>query len=243
MTYEEAQQTSARWLREAGITPGMRVLDAGCGPGSVTALLFGLLEGRGEVVGLDRDPAFLAQAAARHAGQPLRLHEVDLAGELPELGEFDAVVARRVLLYLPDPAAGLRRLVARLRPGGLVFVQDFVLLDAPTGLPLHDAARRWIVDMLAAEGAPADPGRRLPALFAAAGLPFPVMRAEAEVAAPGQGDTLADKVRFVLPRILATGVDPAEVGVESLAERLRAERDAAALPWLGELAVAAWART
>jgi SAM-dependent methyltransferase len=197
----------------------------------------------GSVVGLDRDETWLAAARAQHAGRSAEFRAVDLAGGLPDdLGTFDALVARRVLMYLPDPAATLRRLVAHVRPGGVVFVQEFVLFDTPTALPLHDTVRGWMQRMLGAEGVPWDFGRSLPRLFSAAGLPAPVIRAEADVASPGQGDSLVDRIRFVLPRLVEAGVSAAEIDVDTLGERLRAERDARGEAWFGDLVVAGWAR-
>src|SRR5688572_31457542 len=56
-----------RFLRGAGIAPGMRVLDIGCGVGDVTLLCADLVGPEGAVVGVDRDPAALARASERVA--------------------------------------------------------------------------------------------------------------------------------------------------------------------------------
>jgi SAM-dependent methyltransferase len=244
VNYHQVQASlTSRWLAEAGVGPGQRVLDVGCGPGSVTELLLDLVGEAGQVVAIDQSDAYLAAAAARHAGRPVSLRRVDLNEPLPDdLGRFDAIVGRRVLMYLRDPAATLARLAPLAAPGGVVFFQELVLDGARSGLPLHDQTRDWMVRMLAAEGASWAAGRALPAYFRDAGLPPPVMRAEVEVAAPGHPDTITERIGWVLPRLAAAGVDLAEVGVETLADRLRAERDAAAAPWMVELAVAGWCR-
>jgi SAM-dependent methyltransferase len=243
MTYEEGQAITLRWLADAGIGPGQRVLDVGAGPGSVTALLLEHIGPDGSVVGLDRDAAFLEQARARHAGRPVVYREVDLAGPLPDdLGTFDAIVGRRVLMYLPDPVGTLRSLARLLRPGGVVFFQEFVLDDAPSALPLHDTVRDWLITMLRGERASWTMGAALPGLFAEAGLGWPVMRAEIDVATPGQPDSLVDRIRFVLGRLAAAGIDPATIDVETLSARLHAERAAVGVPWMADRAVAAWAR-
>lgn len=244
MNYEEGQAITGRWLTDAGIGPGQRVLDVGAGPGSVTALLLDRLGPDGEVVGIDNNDPFLDQARARHAGRNATFRHVDLAGPLPDdLGTFDAIVGRRVLMYLPDPAATLTRLRLLLRPGGLVFFQEFVLDDAPTALPLHDTVRSWLITMLRAESASWTLGQDLPKLFAAAGLPWPVMRAEVDVACPGQPDSLLDRLRFVLPRLAAVGIDEATIGLDTLSQRLHDERAAAQTAWMADIAVAGWARS
>ncbi|KAI9002991.1 methyltransferase [Hyaloraphidium curvatum] len=243
MIFEEAQAVTARWLEEAGLAPGDRVLDVGCGPGNVTGLLLARVGGAGAVVGLDRHDGLLAAARARH-GDRATFVAADLLQPLPaELGTFDAVVARRVLMYLPDPAAVLRRLLALLRPGGLVFVQEFVLADGPhAGLPLHDQVAGWLRRMLEREGASSTFGLRLPSLFADAGLPWPVVRAEVDVAAPGQPDTIADRIRMVAPRLIEAGVPTDDIGIDTLAERLQNERQTAREQWMAETMVAAWSR-
>jgi SAM-dependent methyltransferase len=243
MTYEEGQALTSRWLGAAGLAAGQRVLDLGCGPGNLARLALDHIGPGGQLVGLDRDEAFLAAARAQHAGRDARFAAADLRGPLPEdLGAFDAVLLRRVLMYLPDPAGLLRRAAVHLRPGGLIFVQELIMDEPPASLPLHRACFGWLRRMLDREGASASFGRGLPALFRAAGLPAPVVRAEADVAAPGQPCTLAHRLRFVLPRLAEAGVDLAEVQIDTLEARLRAERDATGEAWWGDLAVAAWAR-
>src|SRR5436190_13944258 len=63
-----------RFFRDAGIAPGMRVLDVGCGPGDTTFLAADLVGETGEVVGVDRAPAALV--AARRRANALSLHNV-----------------------------------------------------------------------------------------------------------------------------------------------------------------------
>ena len=59
---------TVRLLRDAGIGAGMRVLDAGCGTGDVTALAAELVGAGGAVVGVDRSGEVLATARARAEG-------------------------------------------------------------------------------------------------------------------------------------------------------------------------------
>src|SRR5882672_3069775 len=61
-----------RFFLEAGIRPGMRVLDVGSGAGHVAFLTAELVGGAGEVVGVDRAPAALATARARVEAYSLR---------------------------------------------------------------------------------------------------------------------------------------------------------------------------
>jgi ubiquinone/menaquinone biosynthesis C-methylase UbiE len=108
------------------LRPGMRVLDVGCGPGSITR---GLAEcvAPGEVVGVDVSDEVLeiarSEAVSRRV-QNLRF-ERGSAYELPLAdASFDVAFAHQVLQHLGEPAAALREMLRVVRPGGLVAVRD-----------------------------------------------------------------------------------------------------------------------
>ena len=115
-----------RWLVEAGIRSGMRVLDVGSGVGDVALLAAELVGPTGEVIGTDRVDAALtiaAERAAAHLVTNVRFLECDPA-EMTFDEPFDAVIGRYVLMYQPDPAAMVRRLVTHLRPGGVLMFHE-----------------------------------------------------------------------------------------------------------------------
>ena len=98
-----------RFLRQAGLAPGMRVLDLGSGAGNVARLAAELVGPDGAVVGIERDPAAV-ELARRRTDAPNVEYRVGDAETLDGVeGGFDAVVGRLVLMYLKDPAAALRR--------------------------------------------------------------------------------------------------------------------------------------
>jgi SAM-dependent methyltransferase len=102
----------AAWLPEPGA-----VLDAGCGTGSLSALL---AEQGHRVVGVDRsmEMARLAQAKG------VAVQQADAAASGLAPGSFDAVVVRHLLWALPDPRAALADWRGLLRPRGrLVLVE------------------------------------------------------------------------------------------------------------------------
>jgi len=94
----------------AGIGPGMRVLDVGCGAGDVSFLLARMVSPSGEVVGVDRSEEAVAMATAR--AQAMGLSQVSFSqGELEDISldqPVDAAVGRFVLMYSPDPSVSLR---------------------------------------------------------------------------------------------------------------------------------------
>jgi 2-polyprenyl-3-methyl-5-hydroxy-6-metoxy-1,4-benzoquinol methylase len=109
----EAYLVSAGMLREH-LSEGARVLDYGCGTGE---FLRALREVGLEPFGVEFDHA-AAQAASRNTGCVVLTVDQFWASE--ESG-FDAVHLGDVLEHLPEPATLLKDLIARLRPGGLLF--------------------------------------------------------------------------------------------------------------------------
>jgi SAM-dependent methyltransferase len=220
-------------LTEAGITTGMRVLDVGSGAGDVALLLADLVGPTGEVVGVEVAPESIALATARAQAEapatPVRFVAADLRELDLDEGPFDAVVGRWVLMYQPDPVALLRRLAALVRPGGVVAFQesDLVAVHRPyPEAPLHEQVLAWMrppVDT----GVEMRMGPRLFGAFVAAGLPAPTVRIDTPVGGgpewPGH-EYVAATMRSLLPMLVAVGgVDPDEVGLDTLADRLRDE--------------------
>src|SRR5262245_46736689 len=97
-------------FREAGICPGMRVLDVGSGAGHVALLVAELVGSAGEVVGTDKAAAAVAAAQARAKARAL--HQVSFREGDPTAmtfeRPFDVVVGRYVLMFQADPVAMLR---------------------------------------------------------------------------------------------------------------------------------------
>jgi len=167
-----AWPTEARWLEAQGLTDGMHVLDAGCGPGFVTEQL-AILNPGGRTVGLEPDPELARLADALFASRRgLSLHHGGLgSNDLPE-NEFDFAYARFVMQHLTAPMDGLRDLHRLLRPGGRV-----VLADADDGLTvlypeppeLHEIMR-LSEEVQAQAGGDRHAGRKLPLMLEQAGF-------------------------------------------------------------------------
>jgi SAM-dependent methyltransferase len=242
---------SERFFRDAGIVPGMRVLDVGCGVGDI-ALLCGRLVGpEGAVVGVDRDPAALAKAQERIADSGLshvQLQEGDFR-ELPAAEPFDAVVGRAVLMYAADPAEAVRALLPQLRRSGIVAFQEFDftnLMSAPP-LPLFEQIAGWWRSTASQAGIELQMGLKLFATYRAAGLPAPDLTADTLIGGGPDfaGYTyLAGVVRSILPLTERFGIATAsEVDVDTLAERLREQAVAGGGVILLQMTVGAASRT
>ncbi len=101
----------------AGIAPGMRALDVGCGPGALTSELVRRL-GAANVAAVDPSPEFVAECRARNPGVDVREASAEA---LPHAdGSFDAVLAQLVLHFVPNPEAAASQMRRVLRPGGVV---------------------------------------------------------------------------------------------------------------------------
>ncbi len=126
------------------IKPGMRVLDAGCGPGGIATGLAQAVAPDGDVVGVDFDPEALAAArelAAERGVTNVRFQEASVYTLPFPDAAFDAAYAIAVLFHLHDPVAALRELRRVLKPGGIVCVSS---LASPVGMyPLTLLLRHW----------------------------------------------------------------------------------------------------
>lgn len=129
---------------EPYLQPGMRVLDVGCGPGSITVGLAELVA-PAEVVGLDLQPGMVERArtlaAERHVSNAR--FEVASVYELPfPNGSFDAVLASGLLIGLREPVQALGELRRVLRPGGIVGLRD-ADMGADIFTPVTPLLEQW----------------------------------------------------------------------------------------------------
>jgi SAM-dependent methyltransferase len=217
-----------RLLRQAGLAPGMRVLDLGSGAGNVARLAAELVGPDGAVVGIERDPAAVALAQRRTDAPNVEFRVAD-AQTLDGVEDgFDALVGRLVLMYLADPAAALRRAATRVRPGGLICMHeaDLDYLCASPRTPLWHQTGTWFVEALEKAGIEARMGPALYAAFRAAGLPGPNLLVEA-FAEGGPGAPAwawANVVSAAVPLMEQVGVATrAQVDPDTLGDRLLAE--------------------
>jgi len=157
---------SAAYLRPH-LRPGQRLLDVGCGPGTITVEFAAVLGPTGLVVGVDSAAPIIELAkdksmAAATEGR-VRFEVGDIyALDFPD-GHFDVVHAHQVLQHLADPVSALREMNRVVRPGGIIAVRD-ADYDAMTWYPQPAGIDRWLATHQAVahlNGAEPNAGRRL----------------------------------------------------------------------------------
>lgn len=188
------------------LEPGMRVLDFGCGPGSITVGLAEHVGTDGRVVGIDSSAAAIGMARTAAGDLPGLQFAVASVYNLPMNDEsFDVAFGHQVLQHLADPVAALRDIQRVLRPGGLVGVRD-ADYGTMTHHPHYPEIDEWLAAyhrVARANGGEPDAGRRLLGWIGAAGFVDPVVTASVWLyAAPESRREWADlwASRLMLPR-------------------------------------------
>ncbi len=171
--WRTAANSAAYLLPE--LRPGQRVLDVGCGPGTITADLAAAVGPEGRVTGLDSAGGVLAQGRAAAAERGLRNVEFTV-GDVQALDHpddsFDVVHAHQVLQHLGDPVGALREMRRVCRPGGVVAARD-ADYAAMTWHPVSPVLDEWLAlyrRVAGANGGEPDAGRRLHAWAREAGF-------------------------------------------------------------------------
>jgi SAM-dependent methyltransferase len=171
-TWRTAANSAAYLL--GSLKPHMRILDIGCGPGTITADLAELVPD-GHVTGVDHAPGILDQARATAAARGLGNTDFAVADvhalDFPD-DTFCVVHAHQVLQHVGDPVRALREMHRVTKPGGFIAVRD-ADYAAMTWYPASDGLDDWLElyeRVARANGGEPDAGRRLKAWALAAGI-------------------------------------------------------------------------
>jgi ubiquinone/menaquinone biosynthesis C-methylase UbiE len=130
------ENTKAR-LSAMGMAAGWRCLELGAGSGSIARWMAERVGARGYVLATDIDTRWIQSNGLSQ----LDVQRHDIVADLLPPGEFDVVHARLVLSWLPARDAVLSRLVAALKPGGWLAVEDFDTVLHRCLDPLNDDER------------------------------------------------------------------------------------------------------
>lgn len=222
----------------AGLGPGQRAVDVGCGSRGVLPVLADLVGPDGAVVGIDVSPAVLTAAhrtLTALGANTVHLVQADLTTVRPEMlaphDPFDLAVCRYVLMYQADPASALRRIAALVRPGGRIVAIDvlhdphYPRFDPP--VPAAERTIRLFFALVERTGGSVDVARRYRTLCTEAGLRLVEQRGWFGVAQDPR-DYLAlyrDTLRGMGGNLVAEGLET-EQGIAALMQEMDAAREA-----------------
>jgi SAM-dependent methyltransferase len=162
--------------RAAGIRPGARVADVGCGPAVILLELARLVGSHGAAIGVERDAEARAVASDLIATEGME-HAVVIEGDADATGldpaSFDTVMVRQVLMHNGGREAGIvAHLATLLRPGGHLYLIEAdmpAFRFDPDDPDLADLWARWLT-LMRRRGDDPSIGIRLASLARAAGL-------------------------------------------------------------------------
>ena len=174
-TWRTAQNSAGFLLPH--LKSGDRLLDVGCGPGTITMDLAELVA-PGNVIGLDRSKEVIERA--REAAEARELANLSFeVGDVYNLefedSSFDVVYAHQVLQHLSDPIRALEEMRRVLRDGGWLAVRDGDY-GAFSWSPPSEGLDRWMElyhDITRENGAEANAGRYLVGWVEGAGFESP----------------------------------------------------------------------
>lgn len=164
---------SRGFLTDQGIAPGWQCLDVGPGAGTITAWMAEQVGSGGHVTAIDINPQHM-----KALPDNVTVHTADIRTVPLPQGHYDLIHARLVLLHIAAREAVLDRLVAALKPGGVLVVSDWDatwsdwLLHTPTqvGAAAFHAFQKGLRAVLEESGADVGWARRVPLAMRSAGL-------------------------------------------------------------------------
>ena len=190
------------------LKPGQRLLDFGCGPGTISMGLAKAVE-PGEFHGIDMEESqiAIARSVAQAGGHGNATFHVGDATEMPfEDDYFDVAFCHTVLTHVPDTAAALGEAKRVLKPGGLIFSREIIVSSSfiEPGEEKTRSAWETFGRLLAGNGGHPEMGKQLANHFLAAG--FTDVRASGSYDSFGTLPDAAFFVNFVLEWFCAPAV-------------------------------------
>jgi SAM-dependent methyltransferase len=159
-------------LDQVGVPAGARCLDVGCGGGHVSRELARRVGTGGSVVGIDMDEVVVGRARAE---TDAAITNVEFrTGDAADLEQdaYDLAYARFLLSHVGEPGRVVAAMVAAVRPGGLLVLEDtdFTGCFCVPPCSAYERFAELYRETLQRRGGNADRGRELPALLHAAGI-------------------------------------------------------------------------
>ena len=156
------------------LSSGMRLLDVGCGPGTISMGLADAVA-PGEFIGIDIEESQIemAKAAASAGGHKNAAFQVADALNLPfESNSFDVVHSHATIMHVPDTGGAVAEMLRVLKPGGTISCRDMILSSCFTEPRYGDFDDAWTVfgKLLSANGGHPEMGKEIKGVLHAAGF-------------------------------------------------------------------------
>ncbi|CCH32572.1 methyltransferase [Actinosynnema sp. NPDC047251] len=212
-TYDAASHTA---LDATGVTTGWRCWEVGAGDGGIGRWLSDRVGEHGSVLITDIDTRWVR--ACERANTTVLVH--DVVDDEPPGDGFDLIHARLVLVHLPRRQAVLDRLLACLRPGGRLVLEEFDLelrlttsAGDPTSRATFEAVHQPFMRLLESRGADLAWTRSLPEDFTARGLRDVTVRTHTQLWRGGEDHIALHRANIgqVAELLLDQGVSPHEL--------------------------------
>jgi len=131
-----------RHIESLEISRDARVLEVGCGNGSMSAWMAGHVAPNGQVVAIDLDLSLVNDARA----PDVEFREEDIVKGPVDPGCFDFVTARAVLHHVSNAEAAIDNLVGSLRPGGIILLvePDFLPVSVAEPMEIRTFWNGWL---------------------------------------------------------------------------------------------------
>lgn len=236
-------------LERAGLRPGMRVLDLGCGVGDVAFAAADLVGDAGKVVAIDAAESAIAIAKRRAAAKRKTTIELTVAeiDTFDRYGDFDAVVGRFIVVHLANPAETIGRIRSRMKEGAILqFAElDFTTSGSSEPLALTNELQRLVSDVYRRIGRDPNTGTLLYSLFRGLGLDVELFGYTRIGRSSDLAGTvfLAESIKSLLPLMEKVGLKTAaELEPPTLVERIRAEASPVDCAVFYPRLVTAWAK-
>jgi SAM-dependent methyltransferase len=208
-------------LERVGISEGMRVLDLGCGGGSLSVIAAGMVGENGTVLGVDQAAEAIEAArsrATRHGITNVKFVQAELS-QLNRDHPFDALVGRFVLMHQSSPAETLHLALTHLTS-----VPRIAFLESDLAATLAIAERigstacsraiRYMMDIIEAAGAHTDLGLRIHRVFHDAGL----HRAELDMHMPIETCPDGELIPYIINSLRSIGTSATALGKPAISE-------------------------
>lgn len=174
--------------RRARLTRQTQILEMGSGPGYSTLDLARYIGDACQITAIELSPVYAKECAERLKEYPnvkvlnADLHELNLGKQ-----KFDAVFGRWIWMWLPKPERALQKILAHLKPGGIIALQEYVdygSMNLSSDSPIQTQVKDAIMKSFSDTGGDPDIVKRLVPLFEKYGLEIEMLDSNSKLVRP-----------------------------------------------------------